>query len=156
MPVFNDSEPQGELLPEGDYLLTVESMQQVLSRGPKTAGADVYEFKFRATKDGRMSFVKDNLIDAPSSAWKLDIFLKACGLKLAKGEPWEFAESVAAKKGCKWIDPLQLRCWAHVYVDTYKRTDGSQGQSNKVGTYLLNKGVVAAEPTVPEEEEIPF
>jgi hypothetical protein len=160
MPTFNDSEPIGPratLMPEGDYVLTVRRFQQRISTGTKTSGAALYVVEFDMDPDGAAS---DVLIDAPGTAWRIDIFLKACGLQLDKGIDFEFRRDLAAGRSVKWIDPIGLRCHAHVIVDSYTGKNGTVYKSNKVGAYLLNKGPLPRlepqELDQEEEDKMPF
>ena len=68
--------------------------------------------------EGQDSKIKEQLLDHPSCSWKIDTFLKSAGIrKLAKGQDFEFDEDSADDKDVPWINPMGLRCIAHVIVD---------------------------------------
>src|SRR5262245_21956806 len=134
---FQDRQPySAQLMPERDYALTVTALTNRISQGQKTAGRPLYILDFAIEGGGACS---DILIDAEENAWRVDVFLKACGFKLAKGAKFEFRKDWADQAGALFIDVVGLRCWAHVIVDTFRTRNGADRKGNKVGAYLLNK-----------------
>lgn len=148
MPIFQDSEASYPVVPEADYNLTVFSWKHDLSTGQKTSGCPRYNVVFLI--EGTESKVKDQLIDHPSCAWKIDHFLKACGLrKLAKGFEFEFSKEAAEERGVYWINPMGLRCRAHLIQDTYRPTNGGDERTNnKVSIYFTEAPVLAPDPVL--------
>jgi len=120
-------------MPEGDYILTVVGFAQRISTGAKTNGSTLYAVDFAMEPEGAAT---DALIDAPSSAWKIDNFLKACGVAIAKGTDFEFLEGRAMDRNVLWVNPYGLRCRAHVVVEEFTTRNGARMKANKVGAYL--------------------
>lgn len=136
MPVFKDSEAKVfELAPEGDYVLRVVEFECGLSKGAKTAGSDEYSVTFLIESKGSRFF--ESLIDHDSCAWKIDLFLKAAGVQLAKGESFEFRKDKAEYHGIRWVDPIGLRLWAKVKVEPSKKDPTKK--YNKVAVFYTDK-----------------
>ncbi|PYS91101.1 MAG: hypothetical protein DMF62_03080 [Acidobacteria bacterium] len=138
MPTFNDSSPLAGavLMPEGDYALTVTKFEQRISTGQRTAGSALFLLEFKIEPEG---FCTDCLVDSLKTLWRIDIFLKACGVKINKGGIFEFRADLAKSKAVQWINPIGLRCFAHVIVEEYDSRNYGRQRRNKVGQYLLNK-----------------
>ncbi len=162
MPTFHDSDNLPTHVPEGDYIFAVTAFEQGISAGGKTAGATKYGLTLEIeTKPGeRGPKVFENLIDHPSTAWKMDTFIKSCGVQLAKGEGFEFNADDAAQHGCRHVEPLGLRGWCRLVVEEYPLNSGKR--RNKVAVFYTNKAklparVAVAEPAaVIEESDVPF
>lgn len=151
MPVFNDAENRDfKIVPEGDYIFRVTDFTSGLSKGGKTSGSPNYEGDLFL--EGPNSTIPLQLIDHPSCDWKIDTFLKSAGIKLQKGEKFEFQEDKAKEMGVRWINPLGLRGWCRVIIEHYTK-DGKERQSNKVGTFYTNMEKL---PALVTEEDQPF
>src|SRR5580692_8792833 len=113
MPQFNDSENKLMASKPGDYILRVLSFDKKLSKGAKTAGCELYEMKLGVEQNGSVvSEMFDNLIDHDSCHWRWDVFMKSCGVKIAKGESFSFDATDAAQQNIRHIDIRGLRGWA--------------------------------------------
>lgn len=118
MPTFNDSENRLMFQPAGDYIFTVIGHEKKIVNGGKCAGADMdaLQLEIKSAK-GVISTLFDNLIDSPKTAWKYDVFLKSSGIKIQKGQQFQFVET--APDGAGDINPLGLRGWCQVGEDAY-------------------------------------
>jgi hypothetical protein len=144
MPVFNDSENMKPFLPEGDYTFRVIGFEIGISNGAQTRGSESYEVKMEV--EGHGNTVYETLIDHPKTTWKLDVFLKCCGIKLNKGESFEFRRDKAEQAGVRWVNPIGHRGHFRVFVDEYK-----DRKKNKVMTFYTDRG--ALDPILPPEED---
>src|SRR4029450_503655 len=147
MPIFRDAEPTGTIVPEGEYVLSVKRFEQNLSTGAKTKGSDMYEVVFEI-EPGKGQCI-ERLIDHPSTDWKIDLFLKSAGVQLTKGQPYEFNLERAKAKNARWVNPLGLRCWAHVVIESYEKRGGGVGRKNAVAAFLIGNGKVPPAPSTP-------
>jgi hypothetical protein len=148
MPTFKDAESPFTVVPEGDYVLAVCQFSQDYSSGPSTSGAKRFNIVFKI--EGTDSKVKEQLIDHPKTDWKIDLFLKACGIRsLPKDSEFEFIKKDAEEKGVPWINPMGLRCPAFVAQETYtSQKSGREITKNVVGTYYTDK------PVLPVDKEL--
>lgn len=146
MPVFTDSENNFKVVPEGDYILTVFEFQTGLSSGKKTGGCEKFEVTFLIGDTGAQ--MKENLIDHESCLWKIDSFLKACGIRnLKKGQAFHFEKAKAEELGVPWINPMGLRCSAQVGHETYMSTrSNKEVTKNVVVTYHTDAPVTKPDP----------
>ena len=131
MPVFQDSKEPVFYVPEGDCQFCVIGFEQKYSQGAKTAGSEQYEFKCEV--EGKGSYFFDTLTVHDSCIWRLEAFLRAAGIKLAKGQAWSFVQSEAEQTGATYINPFGLRGHVHLIVDQYP--PGTGAKKNKVGSY---------------------
>lgn len=157
MPVFNDSENKTfVLLPEGDYQLTCTECEIGIQSGGKTAGSETYRLTFEASDGkGKCSTVKELLIDHATCAWKIDIFCKACGVKLAKGQAFSFRKDEADRNKWTWVDPLGLRCTAKLIVEQFTTKDGRKLETNRVAVFYTDRPLLER-VKVAEDEDKPF
>lgn len=156
MPVFKDSNNIPPLLPEGDYVFCVVEFDSKISNGPKTRGSEQYELTLEIEPTGKRVF--EILTDHPSTNWKIDCFLKAAGVKLAKNESFEFREDVARSSNVTFVDPLGLRGWCRLIQDQLPPREGKSAMTvNKVQVFYTDKAKVERRPMeeTPEEER-PF
>jgi hypothetical protein len=139
MPQFNDSENKTfELLPPGDYVFQVTEFEIGISNGGKTSGSDKYDMKLAIDKgDGVFVEVRENMIDHPSCAWKIDTFLKSAGVDIKKGDAFEFRQDVAQDKDVLFVDPIGLRGWCHIKNEA--GTNDPTKKFNKVSTFYTTK-----------------
>jgi hypothetical protein len=160
MPIFGDKDnlPPQELLPEKDYKFKVVGMEFGFSTGPSTAGSE--EFKVKVQIEGKPRTIVERLIDHKSCDWKIDCFLKSTGIKLAKGEAWDFRKDTADGMGGRWINYMGLRGWCRVIVEEYKhKASGEQRKTNKIGTFYTDKEKLPPDAEMQaekEKEETPF
>lgn len=149
MPVYTDQTNKPALLPEGDYIFEVTKFECGISNGGKTSGSDKYEVTVRIDQHGNT--INENLIDHPSCAWKLDCFVKCCGVQIAKGERFEFRQDLAQANDCRWVNPIGLRGWCRVIQETYTRKDGKPGSANQIAVFYTDKEKLA--PVVQPEPQ---
>jgi len=171
MPIFKDAESAFQLVPPGDYILCVFQFESELSNGRKTRGSELYNIVFII--EGTNAKVVEKLIDHESCDWKIDTFLKSCGIRnLPKGQEWYFDKAKAQSRGVPWINPMGLRCHARVENETYTSSRTNKPVTkNSVATYYTDRAVLPpdaalrqkpmgapkAEPSPEgEDEETPF
>lgn len=153
MPVFNDSQNIPPVVPEGDYVFCVVGFECGISSGGKTAGSDKYDVELEIEPSGKR--VTEFLIDHPSCSWKIDTFLKSCGIQLAKGEAFEFREDIASATGVRWVNPLGLRGHCRLYVEEYTPKGGTEKRkANKVAVFYTDRPKL--EPRAISEADVPF
>jgi hypothetical protein len=150
MPVYNDSDNIPPFLPAGDYVFCVVDFDIKISTGGKTSGSEMYEMELEI--EPHTNKVRENLIDHPACAWKLDTFLKCSGVKLTKGEAFEFRKDVAESKGVRWINPIGLRGWCR--VGTQPGSKDPTKTFNNITTFYTDKEKLPAREM--PEEECPF
>ena len=153
MPQFNDSENKLMLVPEGDYIFCVIDAACKLQQKGKTVGSDVLQLELEIEPAG--SHAWENLIDHPSCAWKIDTFVKSAGIKLTKGEAFEFRQDAAEQRGVTWVNPLGLRGWCKLSVEEYPLNSGKK--RNHVACFYTDKPKLPARVIAqPEEADKPF
>ena len=148
MPTFNDSEAKVfKVLPAQDIRWQIIGFEIGISNGNKTRGSEEYSIEFLAEDTG-VSW-KEKIQDHPSVAWKLDLMLKSGGVKLEKGQAFEFREDVAIEKQVLWVNPIGLRGHGHVKVEKWaKRGEDEKqpskwtGESNKMDVFYTDKGLL--------------
>ena len=156
MPKFNNQDNKAfVLLPAGDYVFRVTALETGLQTGTgKTAGSPFWELTLEIEDKGAKVF--ERLIDHETCNWKIDTFLKSTGAAPPVGTAFEFSQEAAESSGCLWIDPIGLRGWCHLIVDSYQKTGAKETtKRNKVGTFLTDRPklprIAAAEPETPAE-----
>jgi len=137
MPVFNDQSNRVPIVDDGDYIFCLVGFEAKLSSGGKTSGSEMFEIELELEPSGAKCY--ENLIDHDSCAWKLDTFLKSAGIKLTKGQSWDFRKSVAEESQCLWVDPMGLRGWCRVSVEEYTTQKGEKRKKNRVVTFYDDK-----------------
>ena len=156
MPTFNDSGNRPPHLPDGDYVFCVVGFEIGLSTGGKTNGSEKYEVDLEIEPHGNN--VTEFLIDHPSCAWKIDTFLKSAGVKLKKGEQFDFREDIASAKGIRWINPDGLRGWCA--LNSQPGQKDTKKLFNRVAVFYTEKEKLRArvieEASPVSEEDIPF
>jgi hypothetical protein len=152
MPVFNDSENMIPVVPEGDYIFCVLNFECKISNGPKTRGCDQFEVELILESSGKK--ITEYLTDAPTTSWKIDTFIKCAGVKLAKGEKFEFRQDLAGD-GVRFIDPIGLRGWCRVTQEEVPANGQRKAfMANKIATFYTDKEKLA--PKRIAEEDKPF
>ena len=146
MPVFTDSENNFRVVDEGDYILTVFEFSTGLSSGQKTSGSEKFEVTYLIGDTG--AHLKENLIDHESCLWKIDAFLKACGIRnLKKGQAFHFEKDTAERLGVPWINPMGLRCSAQIGHEKYiSQRSGKEVTKNVIVAYHTDAPVIKPDP----------
>lgn len=134
------------LLPDGDYDFTVnkvtrsryEGSDKMPSCNTVSVELSVWGAQDRATITERFFLVK-------KFEWKLSQFFLSIGLK-KHGEQLVMRWNIEGYKGkCK------------VYIDNYKRDDGSKGQSNKIKKfYAYDENVQTISSTAPSPQQTAY
>jgi hypothetical protein len=156
MPIFNDSEPRKPFVEPDDYILKIVGFEIGISTSSGvTKGSEQYEIEWEV--EGQGARVNEKLWDHPNTAWKIDVMLKACGIKLTKGQSFSFRKDEAERNGWPWVDPIGLRCHASLIVEEYKGKSDPVGapmrKSNKVGAYYTDRGFLPREVQQPAQQE---
>jgi len=81
---FQDSENIPRVVKDGDYIVEVIQADFGISK----KGNDMVKLRLRILPENVMVF--DTLVFTDDAAWKVDTFLKSCGVKLNKGDNVEF------------------------------------------------------------------
>jgi hypothetical protein len=140
MPTFKNAEnkTQSELVPDGDYVFCVVDFEQGLSSGDKTNGATMFELTLEL--ENTKAVIYENLIDHESTGWKLDTFLKSCGIQLKEGQAYEFRSDLAEQAGVTWVNPIGLRGWCRIETQGYTPKGATAIRKvNKVATYYTDR-----------------
>lgn len=154
MPTFTDAENVVPFVPEGDYTLTVEALGTGISQGAKTRGCEQYRVEMSV--DGHSAYVRETLTDHPACSWKIDTFLKSCGIRLAKGASYELT---ARKRHAppSIVNPLGHRCHAKLIVEDWASKDGTKkGKQNKVAVFYTDRPALSPRPLPEPEGDEPF
>lgn len=142
--VFRNEPPKVfELLPEGDYLLEVVKADCAISKGRKTNGAEMLEFKLRSVEHG--AEFEESLIDHESCSWKIDQFVNSFGLTSTVGEEVDLdPDNLIGRRGwCKVIQELMTQTDGTPWIS---RQTGKQGVKNRVAVYYTDKPKVPRNP----------
>jgi hypothetical protein len=151
--IFGDKENNSfELVPDGDYEFEVVKCDFEISAASDTNGSEVMKLSLSLSgKPG--TNIMDKLTFHPKWDWKVDTFMKCCGMKAQKGDQIEFTEQTV----------LGLRGIAKICVKGYKKRDGSQGTANNVACFYTDKQKlpkrsiqIPAPVSVADDDEIPF
>ena len=131
MPQFHDSEAREfKLLEPSDQILQVTGFNIGISTANGvTKGCEMYELELLAEGTG-VTF-EDTLYDHPKCIYRIDLFLKAAGVVLAKGENYEFREDIAREKGVRWVNPIGLRFHARVKKEPWNSNAGKPVAEHK-------------------------
>lgn len=156
MPTFKDSNGIPPLLPPGDYVFCVVDFEIGISSGGKTRGADKFDMTLEIEPNGNK--VNEVLIDHDLCDWKIDTFLKSSGIKLAKGQAFQFREDTAKEQGVPWVNPIGLRGWCRVKQETMPKTEQYPNPRtvNKVDVFYVDKEKLARRVIEVAEEDAPF
>lgn len=128
MPVYTDSEEKKFNCEPGDYIIRCVGFDQGFSKGAKTAGCTQWEFGFLI--EGKGVELSEYFIDSEKTLWKLELYLRACGIKIKKGEAYEFSAQAAKDNNCRHIEPEGLRCWATVGMKEVTEKDRDYAVAN--------------------------
>lgn len=126
------------LLPEGDYDFTVEKFERGTFDGSdKLPPCKKAIVTFAVWGAENKVTIKENFLLCGALEWKLSALFLSVGLK-KHGEPMRMNwQALTNSKG---------RC--HVYIDTYKKDNGGEGQSNKIKKfYAYDEDVETVKPT---------
>lgn len=123
-----------QLLPDGDYIFEVVSVDVGISTGRKTAGSEVIDLKCQFfNKDGkRLGQWTESLIFHQSCAWKVSVFTKCANMLIDGKTPSDGAEIDYSPETM-----LGLRGWCSVGHHS-SATDATKVY-NDVKAWLTNK-----------------
>ena len=146
MPRFKDSEFAFSVVEPGDYTLTVFEFSTDLSAGAATNGSDRFNIVFNI--EGTSSKMRESLIDHEKTDWKIDLFLKACGIRdLPKNQDFHFEKAEADRLGWPWINPMGLRCRVKLKKETYKsQKSGKDVEKNAIETWYTDMEPLRPDP----------
>lgn len=170
MPIAREAESQYDLVPEGDYILCVFAVTTELSSSMGTKGAPRFNVVFNI--EGTDSKLKEILIEHEKCDWKVTAFVRGAGITediLPIGAGYSLSKEVAQKHDWKFINPMGLRCHAHIVQETYTTASGRQITKNKVERFYptgTERSALKPDPTFrakpyptpyfPEESPIPM
>jgi hypothetical protein len=137
MPKFKTEEARLPFIPAGDYIFCVREFEIGLSNGGKTAGSEKYELTLEI--EGKGHTVYENLIDHPSTGWKINTFLKCTGVRLNEGESFEFSKDSADANEVRWVNPIGLRGHCAIIVDEYTAKDGTKKKRNNLASFYTDR-----------------
>ena len=125
------------LLPEGDYDFTVSKIERARHSGSeKMPPCNLAKVTVTVWGQEDKTEITENLFLCNKMEWKLSQFFLSIGLK-KHGEPLRMNWAAAQDKTGK----------CHVYVDPFKRKDGSEGKSNKIKKfYAYDENVQTLSP----------
>lgn len=125
------------LLPEGDYTFTVKSFERARFNGSeKMPPCNMAKVTFTIHGVDGDADVTENFLLCNRMEWKLSALFLSLGLK-KHGEPLRMNWNAVPKSTGK----------CHIFVDTYVKKDGSQGQSNKIKKfYAYDEAVQTLSP----------
>ena len=110
------------LFPEGDYDFTVSKVERARHAGSeKVPACNMAKVTFTVWGAEDKIEITENYFLCNKFEWKLSALFLATGLK-KHGEPLKM----------QWGAITGARGKCHVYIDNYKKKDGSDGQSNKI------------------------
>ena len=124
------------LLPDGDYDFTVNKVTRGRYEGSdKMPACNSVTVELTIWGPQDKTIITERFFLVKKFEWKLSQFFLSIGLK-KHGEQLVMRWNIEGMKGkCK------------VYIDNYKRTDGSDGQSNKIKKfYAYDENVQTASP----------
>lgn len=110
------------LLPEGDYDFTVSKVERARHTGSeKVPACNMAKVTFTIWGAEDKMDITENYFLCNKFEWKLSALFLATGLK-RHGEPLKM----------QWGAITGMKGKCRVYIDNYKKKDGSDGQSNKI------------------------
>lgn len=113
------------LLPEGDYDFTVAKFERARHNGSeKVPPCNMAKVTFTIWGAEDKIEITENFFLCNKFEWKLSALFLAIGQK-KHGE----------KLRMNWGAVTGAKGKCHVYVDTYRKKDGSEGKSNKINRY---------------------
>jgi hypothetical protein len=156
---FQDSPPKVFSVPECDCVLCVVGYDVKTLQNGKCKGSDIHILTLEVA--GGVCEFDETLIDHPSCQWRVDVFLRAVGADVKKGEAFEFDAATAKARGVKYIDPLGLQFHAHiVQMDESYVKDGvtKTVKKNKVSIFYTDKPKLPRRVIEPagEPDDVPF
>lgn len=132
-------------LPEGDYDFTVSNIERARHGGSeKMPPCNMAKVTVTVWGVDKKVEITENLFLCNKMEWKLSQFFLSIGLK-KHGEPLKMNWGAAQGKTGK----------CRIYIDNYKKKDGSNGQSNKIRKfYAYDEDVTTLSPktnTAPQQ-----
>ena len=152
MPRFHNEQSRVfEVLEDGDYKLTVFEFSTALSSGEATKNAECYNVVFAV--EGSDVKLREQLIDHPKTLWKVNLFLKACGIILEEDEDYHSEKGTAENLGFAWVNPMGLRCHATIGKRKYtSKKSGREVEVNDIVSYLTDRGMLKTDPVLRNKE----
>ena len=143
--MITDEGKEFVLLPEGDYDFTVTKVERARHAGSeKMPPCNMAKVTVTVWGPEDKIDITENLFLCNKMEWKLSQFFLALGLK-KHGEPLKMNWAAAQGKTGK----------CRVYVDTYKKKDGSDGNSNKIKKfYAYDEDVQTLSPKTPYSQPV--
>lgn len=126
------------LLPEGDYDFTIFKFERARHPGSeKVPPCNMAKVTFTVWGKNNKAEITENYFLCNKFEWKLSSLFLAIGQK-KHGDPLKMNwNAVTGAKG---------KC--HVYIDNYKKKDGSDGQSNKIKKlYAYDENINTVQPS---------
>ena len=151
MPRYEDRENMPDLIEPGEYMFKVLAIELGISAGAKTVGSDKFDLKLAIpAKGGYVMY--DALIDHDCISWRIDTFVKSCGIKIAKGQTFSFVKEDTGVPGehC----PVGCFGWCVVRVSEFTTKTGGKKSKNEIAVYLTDRAKIAREvPVVAPESQ---
>lgn len=134
------------LLPEGDYDFTVKGYERARFAGSeKMPACNMAKVTFIINGAEDTIEITENYFLANKFEWKLSQLFLSVGLK-KHGETLHM----------NWNALAGLSGKCHIYIDNFKRKDGSDGQSNKIKKlYAYDENVVTIKPNAQAQYTTP-
>lgn len=131
MPIytFNDAEAP-TLLEPGEYTFTVDAVESAIS----SSGNAMLVLECREAQTG--ATLKERLVFVQKAYWKIDTFLKSCGLKIEKGTQVDVSEGLIIGKTFR----------ATVAHRTFQRQDGTEGVTQEIDRFINPEGTPTPQP----------
>lgn len=143
---FRDSDNLVMLIEPGDYVLEVVGYELKLStKGDPQIEVDVVNVDPKTLDriPGKSTKFKDTLTLSEKAGWRVDTFLKSCGIQIAKDAEVEF-DPEQRDDGKVFVDLRGLRGWALVGQEPGTKDPTKKFQ--KVVTWYTNKEKIARRP----------
>lgn len=131
------------LLPEGDYDFTATKVERARFNGSeKMPPCNMAKVTFTIWGENDKVEITENFLLNSKMEWKLSALFLAIGLK-KHGEPLRMNWNAVPNSTGK----------CHVYIDTYVKKDGSQGQSNKIKRFYAYDEAVQTLSPQPNQQQ---
>lgn len=125
------------LLPDGDYEFTVAKVERARHGGSeKVPPCNMAKVTFTIWGAEDKTEITENFFLCNKFEWKLSALFLSLGMK-KHGEPLKM----------NWTAVTGAKGKCRVYVDTYRKKDGSEGKSNKIKRfYAYDENVTTLSP----------
>jgi hypothetical protein len=123
--ISNDGS-ESKLIEPGIYYFKIKNLEKTVSTGAKTAGAPMAVIEVRVEHDeGEYYDIKEKIVLVKTLEWKLCQFFTAIGQR-KKGETLH----------PRWNAVIGSKGHCEVFIDTYKKKDGTEGKACKIARFL--------------------